>query len=89
LWSPSGDDRADLECDWDEIAGRIGRGDVELLTGHVGRFLQVRPKARNAKSRRRGVDRDGAYLETLPRGFYLRARFTARLLEQSFVLPRG
>lgn len=89
LWSPSEDDRADLECDWHEIAGRIGRGDVELLSGHVGRFLQVRPKAKNARVRRRAIDRDGAYIDTLPRGFYLRARFTARLLERSFVLPRG
>jgi DNA mismatch repair protein MutH len=87
LWSPSAEESADLRCDWEEIAGRIGGGDVELLTGHVGRYLQVRPKARNASARRGGVDRDGAYVETLPRGFYLRARFTARILERSFVLP--
>jgi DNA mismatch repair protein MutH len=87
LWSPSAEEEADLRFDWEELSGIIGRGDVESLTGHVGRWLQVRPKARDSRARRRGTDTEGGVFRTLPRGFYLRAGFTARLLEAHYVLP--
>ncbi len=80
LWSPSEAEEAALRFDWEELTGTIGRGDVEDLRGHLGRFLQIRPKAADSHARRRGFDRDGASFQTLPRGFYLRATFTARLL---------
>jgi DNA mismatch repair protein MutH len=84
LWSPSADDEASLKFDWEELAGIIGRGDVEAVTGHLGRFLQVRPKAADSHARRRGVDADGVPFATLPRGFYLRATFTARIIAAHF-----
>jgi DNA mismatch repair protein MutH len=87
LWSPDADEAAALRFDWEELAGIIGRGDVEAITGHLGQWLQVRPKARDSRARRRGTDADGAYFATLPRGFYLRARFTARLLAKHYCLP--
>jgi DNA mismatch repair protein MutH len=86
LWSPSPEEERDLRFDWEELAGLIGRGRVEDITGHLGRFLQVRPKARNGLSRRRGVGNDGATISALPRGFYLRTSFTARILERHFAL---
>jgi DNA mismatch repair protein MutH len=84
LWSPSAADEDALRFDWEELAGIIGRGDVESVTGHLGRHLQVRPKAASSRSRRRGVDGDGASFATLPRGFYLRASFTAGILAERF-----
>jgi DNA mismatch repair protein MutH len=84
LWSPSAEDEAALRFDWEELAGVIGRGDVESVTGHLGRCLQVRPKAAHSRARRRGLDGDGASFATLPRGFYLRATFTAALLARHF-----
>lgn len=84
LWSPSVEEEDALRFDWEELAGIIGRGDVESITGHLGRHLQVRPKAASSRSRRRGVDGDGASFATLPRGFYLRASFTAGILAASF-----
>ncbi len=87
LWSPSPQDEADLRFDWEELAGLIGRGDVESITGHLGRYLQVRPKARDGSSRRRGFDVDGAPFEALPRGFYLRTQFTERVLSDNYVRP--
>lgn len=84
LWSPDRDEEAALRRDWEELAGLMGRGDVEAVTGHTGEWLQVRPKAASSRSRRRGVDADGAFFQVLPRGFYLRARFTARILERRF-----
>ena len=84
LWSPSAEDAASLRADWDELAGIIGRGDVESITGHIGQHLQVRPKAASSRSRRRGIDAEGASFAVLPRGFYLRPAFTARLLRERF-----
>jgi DNA mismatch repair protein MutH len=86
LWSPSEAEASALQNDWEELCAFIGRGDVEMLTGHVGRYLQVRPKAADGSSRRRGIDRDGASIATLPRGFYLRTRFTGRILSEHFAL---
>lgn len=89
LWSPNAEELAALRFDWDELTAVIGRGDVELVTGHLGRHLQVRPKAADSRSRRRGVDRDGVPLSTLPRGFYLRAGFTATILARHFGPSQG
>ncbi len=77
LWSPTPEHEAVLRADWEELAGVIGRGDVELLSAHLGRFLQVRPKASDGRARTRGADERGAPTRTQPRAFYLRARFTA------------
>ena len=86
IWSPNEADAAALRHDWEELCAVIGRGDVEMLTGHLGRYLQVRPKAADARSRRRGVDRDGASIATLPRGFYLRTQFTGKVLAEHFAI---
>jgi DNA mismatch repair protein MutH len=81
LWSPSAAQGAALRADWEEIAGVIGRGDVEQLTGHLGHLLQIRPKAANSRVLGRARDEHGAPLRTLPRGFYLRASFTATIFK--------
>jgi DNA mismatch repair protein MutH len=86
LWSLPASAEAQLRFDWEELAGIIGRGDVETITGHIGRCLQIRPKARDSHARRRGVDGDGARFSTLPRGFYLRASFTSEILRQNYAL---
>ena len=80
LWSPSADEEAALRADWEELGGIIGRGGIESLTAHLGRFLQVRPKAANARVTRRAIDDEGMMTETLPRGFYLRTQFTGAVL---------
>lgn len=87
LWSPSPEEELDLRFDWEELAGMIGAGRVEDITGHLGRYLQVRPKARDSHARRRGSGDGGVMISTLPRGFYLRTTFTARILSRAFALP--
>ncbi len=84
LWSPSPEESARLAFDWNTLAGRVGRGEIETITGHLGEVLQVRPKAADSRARCRGFDEDGAPLSQMPRGFYLRARFTATLLNRAF-----
>lgn len=82
------EDESVLRADWEELAGVIGRGHVEDLTGHLGKFLQIRPKAAHSRARRLGFDADGAPFAALPRGFYLRPSFTRSLLQRHFALPR-
>lgn len=82
------DDERLLRADWEELAGLIGQGHVESLSGHLGKFLQIRPKAAHSRARRVGFDADGAPFAALPRGFYLRPAFTRALLERHFALPR-
>ncbi len=88
LWSPSSLEEQDLKFDWDELSGRIGQGDVESITGHLGRYLQVRPKAADSHARRRAFDAEGNRFAALPRGFYLRAVFTARIVRANYALSR-
>ncbi|MEO6600661.1 MAG: DNA mismatch repair endonuclease MutH [Polyangiaceae bacterium] len=86
LWSLTEAAETALRFDWEELAGIIGKGDVETITGHLGRCLQIRPKARDSHARRRGIDGDGARFAALPRGFYLRATFTSEILRQNYAL---
>ncbi len=79
-WSPSVAEEAGLRVDWEELGGLIARGGVESLTAHLGEHLQVRPKAAHSQVKRRVIDDEGFITETLPRGFYLRTKFTAALL---------
>lgn len=89
LYHLTEEDEAQLRSDWEELAGLIGRGHVESLTGHLGRFLQIRPKAAHSRARRLGFDADGVPFAALPRGFYLRASFTGALLKRHFALPHS
>lgn len=87
LYELTAEDEAVLRADWEELAGYIGRGHVEELSGHLGKFLQIRPKAAHSRARRLGFDAEGAPFAALPRGFYLRASFTGALLARHFALP--
>jgi DNA mismatch repair protein MutH len=84
LWQPTVEDLGALRFDWEELAGRIGRGELEDISGHLGRVLQIRPKARDSRARSHGLDADGARTLALPRGFYLRAAFTRAILARHF-----
>ena len=83
LWSPSPEQDALLAADWDELAARIASGEVESITAHVGRWLQLRPKAAHAGVLGRARDEHGAPLRARPRGFYLRRESTAAILRSA------
>jgi DNA mismatch repair protein MutH len=87
LWTPSPEQAATLRFDWEELAGLIGRGDVDRITGSLGKALQVRPKAADSSSRRIGFDADGVPFAALPRGFYLRTTFTEAILREHLHIP--
>jgi DNA mismatch repair protein MutH len=86
LWSPSADEETILRRDYEALAELIAAGYVDSITAHRGESLQIRPKADNARARTWGEDAEGAPMRTLPRGFYLRKRFTQAILEKHFAL---
>lgn len=86
LWSPSPDDERVLKADWEDLAEAIGLGYVDSVTAHRGEYLQLRPKAEDARARTWGLDSDGDPMRTLPRGFYLRRRFTRLLVDRHFLV---
>lgn len=85
LWSPSPEQDALLAADWDELAARVAAGEVESITAHVGRWLQLRPKAAHSGVLGRAHDEHGAPLRARPRGFYLRRASTAAILRGALV----
>ncbi len=87
LWSPTREQERVLATDFDEILGRVGAGDIESLSAHVGRWLQLRPKAANGRARTAAPGVDGEIVATVPRGLYLRARFTGAMLRDPAALP--
>ena len=89
IWSPSNEEEADLRADWEELMDMVCLGQLAELTAHHGTWLQIRPKAASSRSRRLGIEQSGAPIPTLPRGFYLRPGFTARILRQNYVILRA
>jgi DNA mismatch repair protein MutH len=87
LWSPSAEQEGVLAGDFEEILGRVGVGDIEGVSARLGRWLQLRPKAAHGRVRTLVPGADGALVATVPRGFYLRARFTGAILRDPAALP--
>jgi DNA mismatch repair protein MutH len=80
LWSPDAAQERLLRDDYEELAELIAVGRLHQISARQGRVLQVRPKAANARSLTASFNEDGEPSQTMPRGFYLRARFTAAVL---------
>lgn len=87
LWSPDRDDQRVLREDWEELMELLTAGGIGELDARVGRYLQVRPKAANARALTASHDGDGAPTATLPRGFYLRTRYTRAILARHAGTP--
>jgi DNA mismatch repair protein MutH len=80
LWSPDEKQESSLKCDWQELMEMIAMGELEQITAHQGKYLQVRPKAANTRALTKGTDSEGEEILTLPRGFYLRTSLTRQIL---------
>lgn len=83
VWSPRPDEEATLRADWEELTGAIGAGAVESLDATRGVYLQLRPKGASSRARVVAYDADGAPFRAPMRAYYLRARFTALLLDRA------
>ncbi len=87
LWRPTAMQEAVLRADFEEIVGLLGVGRVEDVSAHLGRWLQLRPKAASGRTRTLALGVDGEVVATVPRGFYLRPRFTGALLADAGAEP--
>lgn len=86
LWSPSSEEEAILQSDWEELMDMVIMGGVEQLSARLGEVLQIRPKAANSRVACRATGEDGAPIFANPRGFYLRSSFTGAILNQHYVI---
>ena len=84
LWSPSSEEDRRLGTDYEEIADAIHGGRLAELDARLGLWLHLRPKAASSRDTVPFLDADGAWVETGPRGLYLRRTFTTALLERHF-----
>lgn len=80
LWQMDDEQEAKIQRDWEDAMELISVGKVHQLNAKFGDVLQVRPKAANSRVLTQVVDEKGDRGQTLPRGFYLRAKFTQGLL---------
>jgi DNA mismatch repair protein MutH len=87
FWRPTPEQEGVLRSDFEEIMGLIAIGDIEALTARRGRWMQVRPKAATGRVRTLSFGPEGERIATVPRGFYLRARFTEALLRDPAAAP--
>jgi DNA mismatch repair protein MutH len=62
-------------------------GGIESVTAHDGELLQVRPKAAHGRVRTLAPAYQGEPIATVPRGFYLRPRFTEAMLSARACAP--
>ena len=85
LWSPDREQERRLRQDWEELMDMVCLGELEKITAYHGNVLQIRPKAANAKSLTWGINANGEHVRTLPRGFYLRSRFTTEILRRYYI----
>ncbi|MBA2652222.1 MAG: DNA mismatch repair endonuclease MutH [Tatlockia sp.] len=83
LWSANQSEAAILAQDWNELTAMIATGQLDEVNASIGQYLQIRPKAANAKSLCYGFDSEGNKILTLPRGFYLRASFTDQIVRSN------
>lgn len=86
LWTPTASQVAILQRDWEELMELVGSGELEGISSRQGQYLQIRPKAANARSLTRSSDAEGNPAMTLPRGFYLRPLLTRQILAEHYHL---
>ena len=84
LWSPSAGQEQILRQDWQELMDMVMTGELDQISARYGKYLQIRPKAQNAKALQDGIDAEGNIIKTLPRGFYLRTSFTHAILTSGY-----
>jgi DNA mismatch repair protein MutH len=84
LWQPNQDELAVLKQDWEELMELLRLGQLSQIKGQHGVALQLRPKGANSQALTNAFNEDGATVQALPRGFYLKTSFTRALLQRRF-----
>ncbi len=81
LWRADAYTEAILEQDWEELMEMICLGEVESIDASYGEYLQIRPKGADSRARTQAINTQGKIIQTMPKGFYLRTRFTAKIIQ--------
>lgn len=84
LWSPSPAQEELIRQDWEDLADLIAHGYSDHITARRGRVLQLRPKAKDGRVRRKVSTIAGDEFLAHPRGFYLRRAFINSILSQHY-----
>lgn len=84
IWQLQGEQEQLLKQDWEELMDLIVLGDVHRITAKTGEYLQLRPKAANAKVMTQAFDTKGKPIMAKPKGFYLKKDFTRMILASAF-----
>ena len=87
LWRPSPQEMATLKADWQELSGQIALGELDQISAHHGKALQLRPKAANSRELTWVIGEEGEWVQANPVGFYLRTSFTKKVLARHLVMP--
>ncbi len=72
-----------LQKDWENVMEKVSLGEIHRINARMGELLQVRPKAAHSRVITETINEQGETSQTLPRGFYLRSRFTQSLLDRA------
>jgi DNA mismatch repair protein MutH len=80
LWTPSSEQDALLQQDWEELTELISMGNINQINASLGEALHIRPKAANGQALTDAVGENGEKIHTRPRGFYLRKDFTQQII---------
>ncbi len=83
LWQPDLQQQQLLQQDWEELMDLLALGGLDQIKGAHGKVLQLRPKGANSQVLTSAIGRDGAPVQALPRGFYLKTGFTRQILQQA------
>ena len=81
LWSPTPEQTRILKEDWEELTEQLSLGRYSELTARQGQYLQMRPKAAHSSVVRASINEQGEQEFIVPRGFYLRTKFTQHVFK--------
>jgi len=85
IWRPDTVEKQLLKQDWEELTEILLTGHVQDLNASLGQVLQIRPKAASSRVKKQTLDEDGKSIQVNPKGFYLRAAFTTKIIKQKFM----
>lgn len=86
FWQPNEQELALLKQDYEGLMQQIITGNIAEMRAIQGEVLQIRPKGLNKKVLTRAIDAEGETVWVNARGFYLRQRFTQKIITRVFHL---
>lgn len=83
LWSPNYEEEKKIKTDWNEIMDMIVLGKINKINSKYGEVLFVKTKTNSKKNYTQAIGENGQPIFTIPKGFYLRKKFTYLLINKN------